>query len=535
MENQSIREIIEAVSRGQVRIPAFQRGFVWEPERVAYLMDSIYKGYPFGSLMFWRTKEQLKFDRDLGPFKIPDPKADYPVDYVLDGQQRVTSLFGVFQTELDPKPNEYWIDIYFDLSAPDAVQESQFLALKPEEVEHQKHFPLKTIFDTAAYRAATKDFDDETSKIIDDMQSRFKEAKIPVQFTRTDDKATVAIIFERINRQGIELDTLQLLTAWTWSEEFQLSEQFEDLANELKPFGFSDVGGNTDLLLRCAAGVLSADASPSSLMQLNGQVVRERFDEVTNGVKYAIDYLRSQLNVYSLKNLPFETMLVPLSVFFAIPGNRERGFNNDEKNTIDRWFWRSAFSKRYSAAVLRNLRTDIEGMINLRERRPSNLGNFQARVDADFFLRSNFVISNVNTKSHILALSTLGPRSFVSGQRVSLENTLKAANRSEFHHMVPKNHLRKNPVETDLSVNSLANICFLSRADNRSLGGAAPSVYKAKMPQDAETLDRILKSAAAPYSLFDDDFDKFVTARAALLAQNANQLCQNQVNQQTLF
>jgi uncharacterized protein with ParB-like and HNH nuclease domain len=97
MESLSIRELIDLVTRGQVRIPAFQRGFVWDSDRVAYLMDSIYKGYPFGSLLFWRTKEKLKFDRDLGPFTLPEPNEDYPVDYVLDGQQRVTSIFGVFQ------------------------------------------------------------------------------------------------------------------------------------------------------------------------------------------------------------------------------------------------------------------------------------------------------------------------------------------------------------------------------------------------------------------------------------------------------
>src|SRR3954451_12243037 len=113
MADLSIREILEHVGRGQIRIPAFQRGFVWEPERVAYLMDSIYKKYPFGSLLFWRTKEVLKFDRKLGPFELPDPKVDYPVDYVLDGQQRVTSIFGVFQSELAMPEGAPWLPIYF--------------------------------------------------------------------------------------------------------------------------------------------------------------------------------------------------------------------------------------------------------------------------------------------------------------------------------------------------------------------------------------------------------------------------------------
>lgn len=83
MDTITIREILDQILRGQIRIPAFQRGFVWEPDRVAYLMDSIYKRYPFGSLLFWRTREQLKVEKDLGPFKLPDPKVDYPVDSFL--------------------------------------------------------------------------------------------------------------------------------------------------------------------------------------------------------------------------------------------------------------------------------------------------------------------------------------------------------------------------------------------------------------------------------------------------------------------
>ena len=136
MPELSIREILEQVSKGQIRIPAFQRGFVWEPERVAYLMDSIYKKFPFGSVLFWRTREILKFDRKLGPFELPNPPEDYPVDYVLDGQQRITSIFGVFQTDLDqPTEDMNWLPIYFDPSAEGGAQESQFVALSGTKVD----------------------------------------------------------------------------------------------------------------------------------------------------------------------------------------------------------------------------------------------------------------------------------------------------------------------------------------------------------------------------------------------------------------
>jgi hypothetical protein len=526
MESLSIRDIIDMVTRGQVRIPAFQRGFVWDSERVAYLMDSIYKSYPFGSLMFWRTKEKLKFDRDLGPFELSEPKEDYPVDYVLDGQQRLTSIFGVFQTTMEPTLPVDWVEIYFDLSAEPTAQDSQFVALAPEDVVPERHFPLRTLFDSTAYRKATEIYKNDTLRRIDDMQAVFKETKIPVQISRTDDKATVAIIFERVNRQGVELDTLQLLSAWTWSEEFQLADQFEELADELKPFGFADVGGDTDLLLRCCSAILAGDASPKALMELNGANVRANFDTVTNGVKYAVDYLRTNYLAQSLANLPFTTLLVPLAVFFAVPGNKEASYNDRQKRAIDRWFWRSAFSKRYSSGVLRNLKADITQMEALRDGKESTLGDFPVHIDEEFFLANSFGMGNVNTKTFLLMLASQKPVSFISGQAIDLAATLKAANRSEFHHMMPRDYLKKSG-QVEISDNILANICFLSRVDNRKLGGDAPSIYRAKMPADVSP---VLKAAVATDLLFADKYEPFVSWRAKDLAIIAGALCDVETN-----
>ncbi len=527
MEDFSIRGIIEAVSNGQIRIPAFQRGFVWDSERVAYLMDSIYKGYPFGSLMFWRTKEQLKFDRELGPFRLPQPKEDYPVDYVLDGQQRVTSIFGVFQNELLVSDEEKadWMDIYFDLGADETAQDNQFLALRPDEVVKGRHFPLRTLFETTSYRAATESLGQESINRIDELQSRFKEIKIPVQITKTDDKETVAIIFERVNRQGVELDTLQLLSAWTWSEDFQLADQFEELSEHLAPFGFHGIGSDTDLMLRCCSAILTGDASPSALMKLNGAEVRENFDQIRNGISYAVDYLRNQFVAQRLDNLPFVTQLVPLSVFFAVSGDKERAVNDFQRTAINKWFWRSSFSRRYSSGVLRNLKTDIEQMALLRDEKDSKIGEFQTNISKDMFINNVFRISNVNTKTLILMLASNDPRSFVSGQKVNLSETLKAANRSEFHHMMPRSFLEKTGQKEKYGDSILANFCFLSRADNRKLGGKAPSEYRQNMPKDNNAIVQILNSALTDDILWSDDYEKFVENRAFKLSELAAKLC----------
>ena len=92
-ESLTIRRIIDRVS-------AFQREYVWTPDQVAFLLDSLFKGFPIGTVFLWKTDERLKIERKLGRYSLPEPKKDYPVNYVLDGQQRLTSLFSVFQTEL---------------------------------------------------------------------------------------------------------------------------------------------------------------------------------------------------------------------------------------------------------------------------------------------------------------------------------------------------------------------------------------------------------------------------------------------------
>lgn len=522
METLSIRELLEAVTRGQIRIPAFQRGFVWDPERVAHLMDSIHKGYPFGSLLFWRTKEQLKSDRDLGPWKIPEPKEDYPVDYVLDGQQRTSSIFGVFQRGLEPDASVDWLPVFFDLDAETTAQESQFVALKSEDADPNRHFPLNTLFDSPAYRSATEAFSPETIKRIDAMQEVFKEMKIPVQVTKTEDKATVAIIFERVNRQGVELNTLQLLSAWTWSEDFQLQDQFTELAEEIEPFGFADLGGDTNLILRCCSAILAADSSPEALMSLNGGEVRDQFERITNGIKYAIDHLKSHYHVERLSNLPFTTLLVPLSVFYAVEGEKERNITDDQRKQIDRWFWRSSFSKRYSSGVIRNLNADIAQMNALRDGKPSTIDDIQALPDKSYFIDNRFGSGNVNTKTFILMLADHTPRSFSSGTRVNLADTLKAANRTEFHHLMPRAFLKETAQTSEIHESALVNFAFLSRADNRLLGGKAPSSYRTDMPENTE---EILKSAICPESLFNDDYPLFADERAGWLVDKANKLC----------
>ncbi|MGZ0105053.1 DUF262 domain-containing protein [Achromobacter xylosoxidans] len=519
-----IRKILDAVVSGEIRIPAFQRGFVWEMDRVAYLLDSIYKGFPFGSLLFWRTKQKLATERNLGTFTLPDPQADYPIDYVLDGQQRLTSIFTVFQTELKPEPNPEWADIYFDLEANHNAQDSAFVPISPgDEYDKSRYFPVSVLFDSVKYRENTEHLGKEQIGRIDRLQEKFKEVQIPVQILKSEDRSIVAIVFERINHLGIALDTLQLLSAWTWSDDFDLLEKFRELREELSEFGFAGVGDDADLLLSCVAGILTNEPGPEKLLDLNGAEVRAQFPKVENGIRGAIDFLRTQLNVVHLKLLPYPAMLIPLAAFFAEPDGKEVLYGGPTYQTIKRWFWRTCFSSRYTSQTRKTTIHDIEQMIRLKTGQANTLDAIEVVVTPDFF-KGTFRVGAAATKTFVLLLGNNGPRSLLSGKSIDLDKVLQRYNRSEFHHIYPRAFLR-DIGRSEIEINSLGNFCFLSAAENKHIGRKKPSIYiNDLVVGHEEEQAATLTSAFCRKDDFNDDFSAFLTNRCNRLAEFANVL-----------
>jgi hypothetical protein len=521
----TIRQLLQRITDGEIRIPAFQREFVWEPDRVQFLMDSIFKGYPIGTVLFWRTKEKLAYDRDLGPFTLPDPKKEYPIDYVLDGQQRLTSIYSTFQTELgqNPATNVRWTDIYFDLDALANAQDSQFVAVEPGEVK-PSHVPLRILFDVAEFGKFTRTITDEAQlKIIDQLQATFKEAVIPLETVETEDHSKIAIIFERINRGGVPLDTYQLLSAWTWSGNFDLRTKFDELAGELDEVGFSDLRDDPDLLLKCCAAVVRNDASAHAIVDLKGGEVRDSFEVLKNGVLGAIEFLRRDCGVASLKILPYKSMIIPLARCFAT--DKAAGFhpNAEQRAALKHWFWHSSFSRRYSNSVDNAITQDLAAVQLLLAGDSTEFLKRTFKVEPEYFLENSFNLTSVNTKVFVLLLAQAKPKSFLSAADVDLGEVLVACNRTEFHHIFPKNYLlTKEGVLEKAKQFMLANFAFLSQKDNRSIQDKAPADYAKMIPP--ATAEAILNASLIPKDGLTMKYVDFINARAKLLADTANAL-----------
>jgi uncharacterized protein with ParB-like and HNH nuclease domain len=124
-QTKTFPSLVSAIEQGQIKIPQFQRDFVWTMQKSAGLIDSVIKGYPIGTFIFWRTKERLRSVKDIGKQILPEPEQGEFVDYVLDGQQRLTSLFaslkGITLSREDGREDDF-SKIFIDLDSEESDQ-----------------------------------------------------------------------------------------------------------------------------------------------------------------------------------------------------------------------------------------------------------------------------------------------------------------------------------------------------------------------------------------------------------------------------
>ncbi len=92
-----IDDLVAGIKRGEIKVPQFQRSFVWKEDQALRLLDSIGSNYPVGSLLLWRTTSKLATERNIGDFRLPETDDLSPTEYVLDGQQRLTVILGLPQ------------------------------------------------------------------------------------------------------------------------------------------------------------------------------------------------------------------------------------------------------------------------------------------------------------------------------------------------------------------------------------------------------------------------------------------------------
>lgn len=172
--NPRLSSLLGDVTKGNVKIPVFQREYVWEDEQILSLLDSIYQGYPVGSLLMWSTKEKLAHERNVGGFALPHTPEDYPVNYVLDGQQRLTTLFGVFNSDIQTNDPDL-ADRFNMCFIPETEEFAHYRTVDPAT-----SINLRVILDTTRLLPELQRFKPEEQTRIATLTERFKDYEFPV-------------------------------------------------------------------------------------------------------------------------------------------------------------------------------------------------------------------------------------------------------------------------------------------------------------------------------------------------------------------
>ena len=151
---EKIDKIINRINSGDIRIPAFQRAYVWKQNQIIDLLDSVIKNYPIGSVLLWSTKEVLRHTRNIAGYKIPENDIDYPVNYILDGQQRISSIYATFsdKTVQEPEsarynPNLDIFEIYYNFSTKKFQPKSEIDLFSNDVVYLRNFLNTSKVFD----------------------------------------------------------------------------------------------------------------------------------------------------------------------------------------------------------------------------------------------------------------------------------------------------------------------------------------------------------------------------------------------------
>lgn len=504
-----IASLLSDVAKGNIKIPVFQREFVWSDEQIMSLLDSIYHGYPVGSLLLWSTKERLSHERNVGGFRLPETPEDYPVNYVLDGQQRLTTLYGVFNSANETTSPEL------------ATRFSVAFLPRTEEFVHASvadstdSILLRNVLDTSKLLAELERFEDIERGTIAGLTERFKDYEFPVVTIKDRSNQEVCRVFQRINSSGTSLSTLELLAAWTWSEEFDLRQEIEGLLDRLSDKGYEELGETQ--VMRCLTAMVADDIDTDALVDLPPERLVAAMSKLKQALSAAIDFLDAEMKIKNVVFLPFPIMIVPLARFFADNLNP----NHAQRTALRKWFWNCSFTQRYKAGTNKAVLEDLTLMRQLAAGdRPFD--GLSATVDRSLFTKT-WRINSTAAKATICLLAQFDPRTFFTGAPVSLDTSLAAYNSREFHHVYPKAFLANDGIPFH-EANVIANVCMLSAEDNRKISDRSPAAYFQDIPDAHKAVT--LARALIPEEFHDGSrsFSDFVPARAELLAQKAEAL-----------
>ncbi len=515
-DSKSYSDLITEIQKGILKIPKFQRDFVWSIDKTAELLDSILKGYPIGTFILWQTDERMNDIKNIGDQKIPDTPEGTKVQYVLDGQQRITSLYAAYlgakiQKSGEKKITDYseiYIDLESDINNDD---EHVITSEKPQG-------PSISLSDVLNFSEKYQEIEEkhfEHRMKINEYSRAFITYDFSTILLRKESINSAIEVFTRINTGGQTLTLFEIMSAKTYDEgqSFDMQEKWSGFMKKLTDKNYEGISSSIILSLLSLIISKTKECKRKTILKLDKQDIISTWDDGISALEHSIDYFRTSFGIPVSQLLPYDSLLVPFAYFFYWTKDMP---NADQRKYLEEFFWRVSLSYRYSSATESSLAQDVRRIdLILNNERPK-YDDIKVSYDVEELINTEFGAGNSYCKAILCLLAYQEPKDFQDNRKVILDNSwLKAANSKNYHHFFPKAYLKKQKV---INANSLINITFVSEHLNkRKIRASAPSVYIARFAEENEKISQAMASHLIDvegFGIESDDYDIFLKKRA---------------------
>ncbi len=552
-----IDELVAKIERGELRLPEMQRQYVWQATRVRDLLDSLYRGYPSGTILTWETDEPVA-TRDFAVAQEENARQTYQL--LLDGQQRLTSLSAILRGKpVYVRGRTRPIDILFNLDHPEdltvitEVDKHERSGSETDDTTEADEDELQKRFDSMAFVVHTEklarrpNWVSITAVFNESSDTRFlRDAGITSMEDHRYDKYTARLkklrdiknysyrvnildrsisyeevteIFVRVNSLGAKLRSSDLALAQitaTWRNSLETFQKFEE---SCKHQGFNlGLAIHLKNLIAFATG----QSRFKTVSRLSKEHLESAWNDAKKGMDFALNFLRSNAGIDNpaLLSSPFIVITV---ANFGHHKNYELT-RNDEKR-LRFWVLAANTKARYSRG---STETFLDQDLNAIRRTgdvQSLLNALRTQVGRLEILPSD--LENRNSRSAYFKTMFLAFRADQAMDwRDQLVISLKHSGSQhvlQFHHIFPKTILENEKNLPTDKINDICNFAFISGRTNRKLGKKETHIYLPDIVEHCGEAALVKQCIPTNRDLWNTDrYEEFLSARRELVAERLN-------------
>lgn len=522
VQDTKLATLLNWMRTGALQVPRFQRDFVWSVAKTRALLDSMYKEYPIGTFFLWSAPQDApSLIRPLQSIGIPEPKPNSPISYILDGQQRLTSLYCVVNgIRLDGTDySRVCVDLEtaraFLANQEEGFEDSIFVHRMPDNA---RFVAVRDIVDAGKMLAIYDGLASELKPAFMRAQQVFTSYPFSVVQIAAQPLGDAIEIFQRINQAGKRLSRYDLVCANVWREDFDFRANVTKINKEFESLGFGAL--DETVYTQAFALALKDNCRTAAELALTTDEIKDNWARIIACLRLAVDFVRNSLGVWRAEYLPYRGVLVVLTDFFYRGGSST--INANTRKVLWQWFWRVTLSERYSSTSPSRMAEDA---VQLRKLHAGEQVEFPyvPTISAESVARARMTSTTSTVRNALICMLALRPpRNFLDGSQVHLADPFFSnLKHPERHHIFPVAWLR-NHGYSSTDVHTLANFCFIPADLNRVISDRAPSDYLAQMkaenPRFQEDADTHMLNVREGSPVWTDDFGAFVTERSQAIA-----------------